>query len=165
MRGLLFERNLPRFVASRVASTLGGSGRALGLGPLRVCDLDPPELPGPGWHHVRPLLAGICGSDLATLNGRSSRYFEDIVSFPFVPGHEVVGVVEGPELPPDGTGPAPGTRVVVEPVLGCVPRGVTPPCPACAVGRVGGCERIAFGHLAPGLQIGLCADTCGGWSA
>jgi threonine dehydrogenase-like Zn-dependent dehydrogenase len=29
---------------------------------------------------------------------------------------------------------------------------------------VGGCERIAFGHLAPGLQIGFCRDTGGGWS-
>jgi threonine dehydrogenase-like Zn-dependent dehydrogenase len=29
---------------------------------------------------------------------------------------------------------------------------------------VGGCERVAFGHLAPGLQIGFCADTGGGWS-
>ena len=37
-----------------------------------------------------PCLAGICGSDLATVDGRSSRWFEPIVSFPFVPGHEVV---------------------------------------------------------------------------
>ena len=54
--------------------------------------------------------------------------------------------------------------MVVEPVLGCIPRGIVPPCAACAEGRVGGCERVAFGHLAPGLQIGFCADTGGGWS-
>jgi threonine dehydrogenase-like Zn-dependent dehydrogenase len=64
--------------------------------------------------------------------------------------------------PPDAV--AAGTRVVVEPVLGCIPRGIDPPCSACADGRVGGCERIAFGHLAPGLQIGFCRDTGGGWS-
>ena len=31
-------------------------------------------------------------------------------------------------------------------------------------GRTGACERIAFGHLRPGLQTGYCADTGGGWS-
>ncbi|MGH9017866.1 MAG: zinc-dependent alcohol dehydrogenase [Acidimicrobiales bacterium] len=160
MRALVVERSVPRFAAARVLSSLGGSATSAGLGPLRLTDLDAPDLPGPGWHRVRPLLAGICGSDLATLDGRSSRYFDDIVSFPFVPGHEIVGVVE------DGGDAtvAPGTRVVVEPVLGCLARGIDPPCPACAEGRVGSCERVAFGHIAPGLQIGFCADTGGGWS-
>jgi threonine dehydrogenase-like Zn-dependent dehydrogenase len=117
-------------------------------------DVDLPDLPDVGWHRVRPLLAGICGSDLATVDGRSSRYFEDVVSFPFVPGHEVVGLLDDTDV-----------RVVVEPVLGCVARALDPPCHACATGRTGGCERVAFGHLAPGLQIGYCRDTGGGWSA
>ncbi|HUO47915.1 MAG TPA: zinc-binding dehydrogenase [Acidimicrobiales bacterium] len=169
MRALLFERNLPRFAAARVAAMVAGSGRGAGVSPLRLTDVDPPELPGAGWHRVRPTLAGICGSDLATLDGKSSRYFEELVSFPFVPGHEVVGVVdEAAGLTADGdvagAGLAPRTRVVVEPVIGCIPRAISPPCPACAEGRTGGCERVAFGHLSPGLQIGYCTDTGGGWS-
>ena len=88
MKALVFERNLPRFAASRVASVFG-SGRGAAIGPLQLLDVDPPELPGEGWYRLRPVLSGICGSDLATLDGRSSRYFEDIVSFPFVPGHEI----------------------------------------------------------------------------
>jgi threonine dehydrogenase-like Zn-dependent dehydrogenase len=56
-----------------------------------------------------------------------------------------------------------GRRVVVEPVLGCAARGIDPPCAACAIGDVGRCDRIAFGHLAPGLQTGYCEDTGGGW--
>ncbi|HVC14452.1 MAG TPA: zinc-binding dehydrogenase [Acidimicrobiales bacterium] len=151
MKALVFERNLPRFAASRLASTFG-SGRGAAIGPLRLAETDPPALPGPGWTRVIPRLSGICGSDLATLDGRSSRYFEHIVSFPFVPGHEVVGELES------------GERVVLEPVLGCVARGIDPPCPACGRGMLGDCERIAFGHLAPGLQTGYCADTGGGWS-
>lgn len=175
MSALVFERNLARFAASRLASALSGPGRGTPLGPLRLTEATPPELPGPGWVRVRPRLAGICGSDLSTVDGRSSRYFEDIVSFPFVPGHEVVGTVEadatsgaatvsGAVSGSDAT-LAPGTRVVVEPVLGCTPRNITPPCPACAAGHNGNCERVAFGHLAPGLQIGFCADTGGGWSS
>jgi threonine dehydrogenase-like Zn-dependent dehydrogenase len=157
MKALLFERNVPRFAASRLLAGVAGSGRGVPIGPLRLAEVDPPALPGSGWHRVRPRLAGICGSDIATLDGHSSRYFEPIVSFPFVPGHEIVGDVEG--------GPLDGRRVVVEPVLGCVVRGIDPPCDACASGRKGACAQLAFGHLRPGLQTGYCADTGGGWSA
>lgn len=151
MKALLFERSLPRFAAARVASALAPGGGAR-VGPLRLTDVEPPALPGPGWHRLRPRLAGICGSDLATVDGRSSRWFEPIVSFPFVPGHEVVGDLDD------------GNRVVLEPVLACAARGVEPACPACARGENGNCERIAFGCLPPGLQTGYCADTGGGWS-
>jgi threonine dehydrogenase-like Zn-dependent dehydrogenase len=168
VRALLVERSLTRFATARLASAVV-AGAGGGVGPLRLVDMDPPELPGPRWYRVRPRLAGICGSDLATLDGRSSRWFEPIVSFPFVPGHEVVGDLDG-TLPGglgeggqggEGGGPP---RVVIEPVLCCSPRGIDPPCPACAEGRTGSCERISFGRLRPGLQTGYCADTGGGWS-
>ncbi len=155
MKALLFERNLPRFAASRLIAA-AGSGKGAGVGPLRLTDVDEPELPGPGWHRVRPLLSGICGSDLALLDGKSSRYFEPLVSFPFVPGHEIVGVVEG--------GPRDGERVAVEAVLHCAVRGIDPVCPSCATGRTEDCEMIAVGDLPPGLQTGYCAATGGGWS-
>jgi threonine dehydrogenase-like Zn-dependent dehydrogenase len=151
MKAVVFERSVPKFAAARIASALGGNPAR--VGPLRLATAaDEPALPGPGWHRVRPRLAGICGSDLATVDGRSSRWFEPIVSFPFVPGHEVVGDLED------------GTRVVIEPVLACASRGITPPCPACADGRSENCERLTAGHVKPGLQIGFCADTGGGWS-
>jgi len=163
MSTLLFERSLPRFAAARIASSFG-SGRGAGVGPLRLLDHEAPALPGDGWVHIDPLLSGICGSDLATLDGRSSRYFEDIVSFPFVPGHEVVGLLSDAGVAADGRALPAGTRVVLQPVLGCAARGIEPPCAACAAGRVGNCERVAFGHIRPGLQTGYCADTGGGWS-
>jgi threonine dehydrogenase-like Zn-dependent dehydrogenase len=161
---LLFERSLPRYAAARVASTFG-SGRGAGIGPLRLVERDEPDVPGEGWVHVEPLLSGICGSDLATLDGRSSRYFEPIVSFPFVPGHEVVGTVSTDTVAADGTALAAGSRVVLQPVLGCAARGIEPPCPACQAGQVGNCGHVAFGHIRPGLQTGFCADTGGGWSS
>ena len=163
MKSLVFERNLPRFAASRVASLLG-SGRGAGVGPLQLLDTTAPELPGEGWFHLTPLLSGICGSDLATLDGRSSRYFEDLVSFPFVPGHEVVGTLDAGGEDHTGVELPPGTRAVIEPVLGCAPRHIRPPCPSCAQGRTGLCGNVAFGDLEPGLQTGFCADTGGGWS-
>ena len=151
MKALVFERSLPRYAAARLAgSFVPGAGAR--VGPLRLTDLDAPDLPGPGWHRVRPRLAGICGSDLATVDGHSSRYFEPVVSFPFVPGHEVVGELDD------------GTRVVLEPILTCAARGVRPPCDWCQNDQPNRCERTAFGHLEPGLQTGYCAETGGGWS-
>jgi threonine dehydrogenase-like Zn-dependent dehydrogenase len=160
---LLFERSLPRFAAARVVSSFG-AGRGTGVGPLRLVEQDAPNAPADGWVHVDPILSGICGSDLSTLDGRSSRYFEDIVSFPFVPGHEVVGVVTDDVVGAEGVPLAAGSRVVLQPVLGCAARGIEPPCPACQAGHVGNCGYLAFGHIRPGLQTGFCADTGGGWS-
>jgi threonine dehydrogenase-like Zn-dependent dehydrogenase len=161
VKALVFERDIPRFGAAMAAGSLRpGSGAK--IGPLRLRDAEVPELPGPEWVHVKPRLAGICGSDLATIDGTSSRYFEPIVSFPFTMGHEVVADLIDPAAgitDPDGT-----HRVVIEPVLGCVTRGIDPPCPACAAGDLGNCTNIAFGDLRPGLQSGFCCDTGGGWS-
>ena len=151
MKALEFSRKPARYAAAMIAGALRpGAGAA--VGPLRLRDLDAPDLPADGWVTLRPRLAGICGSDLSTIDGHSSRYFEPIVSFPFVPGHEVVGDLDD------------GTRAVLVPVLHCEVRGITPPCPGCAAGDVNRCERIAFGHLEPGLQAGFCESTGGGWS-
>src|SRR5690554_147046 len=151
MKALVFSRRPARFAAAMVAGQLR-PGRGARYGPLSLRDVDPPELPGPDWLRLRPRLSGICGSDLATIDGRSSRWFEPIVSFPFTPGHEIVGDLED------------GRRVVVVPVLHCAARAVTPPCPMCREGRINLCERVAFGSLEPGLQCGFCESTGGGWS-
>jgi threonine dehydrogenase-like Zn-dependent dehydrogenase len=151
MKALVFSRQPARYAAAMVAGSLR-PGRGARYGPLSLRDLDPPDLPGLGWMRLRPRLSGICGSDLATIDGRSSRYFEPIVSFPFTPGHEIVGDLED------------GRRVVVVPVLTCATRGVNPSCPQCAAGNINLCERVAFGHLEPGLQCGFCESTGGGWS-
>lgn len=151
MKALQVSRSVPRFAAARVASAFqaGAGGR---LGPLRLGDIDPPQTPADGWQQIRPRLSGICGSDLATVDGRSSRWFEPLVTFPFVPGHEIVADADD------------GRRVVIEPVLGCATRGIDPRCGPCAAGHTNRCHRLAGGHLHPGLQTGFCADVGGGWS-
>ncbi|HXH58657.1 zinc-binding dehydrogenase [Iamia sp.] len=151
MRALVFSRKPARFAAAAVAGrAVPGSGAV--VGPLKLSEGDELDPPTEAWVRLRPRLAGICGSDLAAIDGRSSRYFEPIVSFPFTPGHEVVG-----DLDDD-------TRAVLIPVLHCAVRGIDPPCPSCAAGRTHHCERIAFGHLDPALQSGFCRETGGGWS-
>ncbi len=151
-------RSVPRYLAAR---TLGRRlpGAVGPVAPLRLVHRREPEPPATGWARIRPRLAGICGSDLTTLTGRSSFYFSALVSMPFVPGHEVVG-----DLMNDVNGLRAGQRVVLDPVLGCEARGVEPQCAACALGEPGLCERVTAGHVSAGLQTGYCADTGGGWS-
>ncbi len=121
------------------------------LSLLKLGAVAEPVLPAGGWVRVRPNLSGICGSDLAAIGGHVSLYLDPLTSYPFVPGHEVVGELDD------------GTRVVVEPALGCAVRGVSPPCPRCAEGRPGLCYNVTEGPIGVGLQTGYCADTGGGW--
>ncbi len=157
---LQYFRSAPRYVGAR---TLGSKAPGLiagPLAPLRLASVKDPEPPAgrSGWARVRPLLSGICGSDLSTLAGRSSFYFSPLVSTPFVPGHEVVG-----ELLDDCGDLQAGQRVVLSSVLSCEARGEEPPCANCASGDTGRCDRVAVGHLKPGLQTGYCNQTGGGW--
>ena len=153
------HRSVPRYIAQR---TIGKRVPGLLAGPissLRLVHREAPSVPAAEWAQVRPLLSGICGSDLTTLSGDASFYFSALVSMPFVPGHEVVG-----ELAADVDGLAAGQRVVIDPVLGCAARGIAPPCEPCARGDHGLCERVIGGHVSAGLQTGYCTDTGGGWS-
>ena len=121
------------------------------LSMLHLGDVPEPELPARDWVRVLPTLSGICGSDLAAIGGHASLYLDPLTSYPFVPGHEVVGTLED------------GSRVVIEPALGCLVRGIDPLCPRCAEGRPGLCYNVTEGPIEVGLQTGYCADTGGGW--
>jgi threonine dehydrogenase-like Zn-dependent dehydrogenase len=121
------------------------------LSMLHLGDVAEPELPARDWVRVMPTLSGICGSDLAAIGGHASLYLDPLTSYPFVPGHEVVGTLED------------GSRVVIEPALGCAVRGIEPLCPRCAEGRPGLCYNVTEGPIEVGLQTGYCADTGGGW--
>ncbi len=160
---LEYHRSAARYLASRTATNTRLGGRMAGLiagnvAPLRLTNRAEPRRPGDDWTRLRPLLSGICGSDLGLLNGRNSPYLTPMISMPFVPGHEVVAETldELPELPK-------GSRVVMDPVLACGPRGVRP-CVWCETGRQSRCDHITGGGVSAGLQTGFCADTGGGWS-
>ncbi len=160
---LQYHRSAGRYLAARAVSGTRAGGRLAGalagnVAPLRLVEQADPGPVDESWSRVEPVLSGICGSDLGLLTGRSSPYLGPLTSMPFVPGHEVVGrtLDELPGLPR-------GSRVVIDPVLGCAARGV-PPCPDCITGHTSRCDHITSGRLAAGLQTGFCAATGGGWS-
>ena len=86
-------RSAPRYLAARAVGTKAPGLVAGPLAPLRLANRSDPQPRDEHWTRVKPALAGICGSDLSTLAGKSSFYFSPLVSLPFVPGHEVVGEV------------------------------------------------------------------------
>jgi len=143
-------RSIPAFAVVKAAGGRPDVATSA-LSMLKLGDVPEPVLPASDWVRVMPNLSGICGSDLAAISGHVSLYLDPLTSYPFVPGHEVVGVLDD------------GSRVVLEPALGCVVRGIDPPCARCAEGRPGLCYNVTEGPIEVGLQTGYCADTGGGW--
>jgi threonine dehydrogenase-like Zn-dependent dehydrogenase len=135
---------------------------------MALRDVDDPGFLRPDWAVVRPRLTGICGSDskqvlmdfgeVQTVDNSMKAFF----SLPQVLGHEVVADVVA--LGPEADGVQVGDRVVVDPWLTCVPRGVTPVCESCAAGDHSLCASFARGPIAPGIHSGTSKDATGGYA-
>jgi threonine dehydrogenase-like Zn-dependent dehydrogenase len=162
MKAVQYVRSVPRYLAARLLGSRWEAVYTSPFGCVRLREVAPPRLPGPAWVRVRPRLAGICGSDLATLTAQGSTYFDPFTSTPFTFGHEVVGEVV--EVGAEAGSLRTGDRVVLQPALHCVVRGIEPRCAACTSGHAAHCHRVTSGCIAAGIQTGYCADTGGGWS-
>src|SRR5258708_22035684 len=111
---LQFVRSIPAYAIVKAAGGRPDVATSA-LSMLKLGDVDEPELPTRDWVRVMPTLSGICGSDLAAIGRHASLYLDPLTSDPFLPGPEVVGTLED------------GSRVVIEPALGCKVRGIEPP--------------------------------------
>ena len=131
--------------------------------PASLAELPEPELPDPSWARVAVTTGGICGSDLHLFahNTGPSPTLASIGTFPFVLGHETGGrIVE------TGAGCAIpiGTRVVVDPCIPCLPRGIDPPCANCARGWTSSCLNLDSRIVSSGRSLGFTQDLGGGWA-
>ncbi len=100
--------------------------------PLAIRMVDAPmPRPGSGEVLVKVAAAGLCVGDLYIYTGKNPY-----VSYPRIGCHEIAGRVvsygEG------GNGPAPGTRVVVDPFIGCGT------CYPCRIGKRNCCAKLAI---------------------
>jgi threonine dehydrogenase-like Zn-dependent dehydrogenase len=131
--------------------------------PASLAELPEPVLPDPSWARVEVMTGGICGSDLHLFahNTGPSPTLMGIGAFPFVLGHETAGrVVEaGPEC-----SVSVGTRVVIDPCIPCLPRGIDPPCANCARGWTSSCLNLDSGIVSSGRSLGYTWDLGGGWA-
>lgn len=161
MKAITFAAPIPRYLVTLAA---GRISEALYVGPhacTRCQEIATPELPGDDWVRVRTRLGGICGSDTNVVTLGASPSASPFSSFPFVLGHENVGEID--ELGRGVRDFAVGERVVVNPLLCCEPRDITPPCVACAAGHHSRCAHFTDGALAPGMFIGTTRGVGGSW--
>ncbi len=164
MHSLRFQFTRPRYLFGK---TMGRLFPSLlwnsGLSCLRFQQTPDPVLPNDQWVKIRVTYGGICGSDLHLIHLQDSPSTSPFASFPFTIGHEAVGKIS--EVGARVSGLQIGDRVVVDPVLSCMARGLPRPCEACRRGDYSICSRMTDGEIAPGLLIGACRDTGGSWSA
>jgi L-iditol 2-dehydrogenase len=106
-----------------------------GTGSIGLKERDLPDTP-PGWVRIAVTAGGICGSDLHLLHGKL------LPNKGIQPGHEVTGIVDSVG---DNCSIASGTRVALEPILGCHQ------CHFCHTGSANLCpETQLFGFALPG---------------
>src|SRR5690606_7477072 len=128
LRAVRFHYRPVRYLLTRAASKRR-SGMALGrLGCVSLDEIEAPALPGDDWVRVETTLSGICGSDLSAVTAHDSFTLEPFGAYPFVFGHENVGRVV--EAGPGASDWQPGDRVIVNPMLSCLQRGLEPLCAA-----------------------------------
>ena len=172
MKSVLYEIKPAGWLTCQLLKRLWRGCLVTKLNGFQLRDVTPPALPSQDWVRVRTLLGGVCGSDVAMVQQKQSpdSLLQAYTSQPIAMGHENVAVVEEVGAGVDEAWL--GRRVLVEPTLGCVPRGITPLCPRCAVGEFGACENFsgnpmggatAATDLPPGVSTGYNAATGGSW--
>lgn len=148
-----------------VIANMRQSGR-----PLRLVDLIEPTLPSQEWCRIAVQYGGICGSDVKAFRHRPAMIPSDyapasvdlssLVSETVIPGHEIVGSIievgSQAEL-------VLGARVILDPVIPCVARGLAP-CKHCVAGDYPQCLMQSSGRLVKGKAIGLAGSIGGGWA-
>ena len=162
MHAIRFHYRPVRYLWTRFAAARRPALALGATGCVAFDDIERPALPGPEWVRVRTALSGICGSDLAAITASDSFTLEPFGAYPFTFGHENVGVIE--EAGSAAGSFTAGQRVIVNPMLACRQRGLTPACAACARGEYGLCRRTRDGIVGTGPMIGYCPAVGGGWS-
>lgn len=161
MKALVYNLNIPRYLAASALGRIFPRRYFAGMGCLSLKDVDIPGLPSEDWVIIKTEACGICGSDLNLLMGRDSFSMEPYSSFPAVLGHEAIGricsvggnVMRFKE----------GDRVAVDSVLPCVTRGIERPCRFCEEGDYALCENFTEGNIRPGPVNGYNASVGGGF--
>ena len=112
---------------------------------IRMADAPKPA-PQPGDALVRVKAAGLCAGDLYIYTGKNPY-----VTYPRIGCHEIAGVVEA--LGPATSGPAIGSRVVIDPFIGCGK------CYPCRVGKRNCCANLTIVgvHREGGFADFVCA--------
>ncbi len=162
MKALVAKFSLGREVWDRFKSRLFTRSTEAQALSLELTEAPEFSIIGSQWVKIRTIMSGISGMDESLFIHNDLSPYAAFLSFPFIPGHENLGLVIQTGRDVDSI--EEGERVILDPVLSCRPRGVTPLCPSCARGEPSACRNFDKGIIGPGILIGACRDTGGGWS-
>jgi threonine dehydrogenase-like Zn-dependent dehydrogenase len=163
MKAIVFEYKLRKLALSRILGIFGLKYYLTKYGCIQYKEVPEPELLADDYVVIRTHYCGICGSDTkqSFLDGNMDNPMTAIISWPQILGHEVVGPIErvGKKSKLKV-----GDRVVLNPWLSCLPRGISPPCKSCQEGKNTLCRNFKKGILAPGIHTGNSATATGGFA-
>jgi threonine dehydrogenase-like Zn-dependent dehydrogenase len=164
MAALVYDVSAVRWTACKIIGRRWPGVFWSRLAGLSLRQVPVPGLPSPRWVRLRPVLGGICGTDIAAVFQRQhpANILQVFSPMPALLGHENVSIVDA--VGPQVTRFQPGDRVVVEPTLSCTPRGIEPVCPRCRAGQFTLCQNFVTGPLPRGSIIGWNSFTGGSWS-
>ena len=162
MKAIVYDFSLLRFLAMTVGGKLTKKILWSPVSPVKLKDVPEPTLPNEDWVIVKTLMSGFCASDMSAIMMADSPTMTPFASFPFILGHENIGVIfqRGENV----SGFSKGDRVAVNPGLSCEARGMKDVCPTCRRGDYSACENMAEGVVAKGVNTGYSTETGGGWS-
>ncbi len=163
MKALVFDYKVSRLAISRIFGSFFLKGYLTKLGFLHLKEIACPNIKNDKWVIVKTKFCGICGSDhkQVFLDGNRDNPMTAVISWPQILGHEAVGIITKGET---SKGLHIGDRVVLNPWLGCVPRGIDPPCIACQAGNNTLCRNFTNGNLTRGIHTGNSSDATGGFA-
>lgn len=163
MQALITTNNPFRLVATKLLSYFSPRAFVGWQSPMQLQDIADPTLPAEDWLVARTRLCGLCGSDYKQvfMNGRVDNPMTSMISWPQVLGHEVVAEVT--RVGSNVSERRVGERVLLNPWLSCVTRGV-PLCEFCQQGRLAQCLNFGAGHIERGIHHGNSASATGGFA-
>jgi len=163
MHALVTTNNPMRLVFTKLLSLLTPKAFVGRQSPMQLTEIAEPTLPAQDWLVAKTRLCGLCGSDYKQvfMNGRPDNPMTSMISWPQVLGHEVVGEIVhvGSEV----TTHRVGERVLLNPWLSCVTRGL-PPCEFCRQGKLAQCLNFGAGQIERGIHHGNSASATGGFA-
>jgi len=163
MKALVISNQPLRLVATKLLSLITPKAFVGVTSPMQMQEIPEPQLPAEDWVIADTQICGLCGSDYKQvfMNGQIDNPMTSMISWPQVLGHEVVGIVS--KVGAKVKNRKVGERVLLNPWLSCVTRGVEP-CEYCKQGRLAQCLSFGRGYVERGIHHGNSATATGGFA-
>ena len=163
MKAIICEDSKPKLAITKLLSLFNPSAFLGKYSPVQLKTIPDPVLPAEDWAVIDTKVCGMCGSDYKQvfMHGTLDNPMTAMISWPQVLGHEAVGVIS--KVGSEVTTRKVGDRVVLNPWLSCVTRGLEP-CEFCRQGNLAQCLNFGGGYIERGIHHGNSSTATGGFA-